>query len=53
MQTMFVIVLTIILLLLGILAMTFRVLLIKGGKFPEGHAHDLEKLTKRNNSKKE
>lgn len=47
MQTMLVLILTVIFLLAAIIAMAFKVLFVKGGKFPEGHAHDLARMSEK------
>ncbi|MEE0979142.1 MAG: hypothetical protein UH625_07015 [Muribaculaceae bacterium] len=52
MKTLIVIIVTVLLLLAGIILMAFKVLLVKGGKFPEGHAHDVVNLTKKHADKK-
>ena len=47
MQTLSVIVIAVLILLVAIIAMAFKVLFVKGGKFPEGHAHDIAKLAEK------
>lgn len=49
---MFVVILTVLILLIAIIAMSFKVLFVKGGKFPEGHAHDIANLTNKDDSHK-
>lgn len=52
MQTMLVLILTVIFLLAAIIAMAFKVLFVKGGKFPEGHAHDLSRMSEKHRTSK-
>lgn len=51
MQTLFVVILAVVILLIAIIAMAFKVLFVKDGKFPEGHAHDIAELAAKQKTK--
>lgn len=44
---------TLILVLIAVVLLGIRVLFVKGGKFPDGHAHNLPALQKKRKKKRE